>query len=409
MIKRLKIKFVALAMSSLFVLLLFIITGINVINYSSVVRQADTVLSVLSQNKGAFPEAFGDKGGRISPHITQETPHESRYFSVVLDQSSNAIQTETGKIASVDKETAVQYALAAANRGKKKGFIKTYRFNSNAEGNTVRIIFLECGRQLNDFFGFLYTSIIMALAGLIVVFFVISFFADRIIKPIAESYEKQKRFITDAGHEIKTPLTIINANADVLEMDIGENEYPGEIKQQAKRLTGLTNDLVYLARMEEAQNTVKKIDFPLSDIVAETVQSFKTLALTQQKKIVCNIQPMLSLRGDNKAIEQLVSVLMDNAVKYSPKGETISVSLAKLSRNIQLCVQNVICNPVTNEQLSQVFNRFYRTDPSRNSATGGHGIGLSVAKAITSAHGGKIFARTDNGETFTVYVIFPAQ
>ncbi len=161
MIKRLKIKFVALAMSSLFVLLLFIITGINVINYSSVVRQADTVLSVLSQNKGAFPETFGDKGGRISPHITQETPNESRYFSVVLDQSSNAIQTENGKIASVDKETAVQYALAAANRGKKKGFIKTYRFNSNAEGNTVRIIFLECGRQLNDFFGFLYTSIIM--------------------------------------------------------------------------------------------------------------------------------------------------------------------------------------------------------------------------------------------------------
>lgn len=409
MIKKLKIKFVALAMVSLFVLLLVIITGINVINYSTVVNEADTVLSVLSQNKGVFPDIFGDKNGRIPPQITQETPHESRYFSVVLDSSGNAIQTETSKIASVDKETAVQYALAAAMSGKQKGFIKTYRFNSSVEGNTTRVIFLDYGRQLNDFYAFLYTSIVMALAGLVIVFFVISFFAGRIIKPIAESYEKQKRFITDAGHEIKTPLTIINANADVLEMDIGENEYLGEIKQQAKRLTDLTNDLVYLARMEESQSAVQKIDFPLSDVVVETVQSFKTLALTQQKDINCNIQPMLSMRGDNKAIQQLVSILMDNAVKYSPKEQTVFVSLAKFSRQIQLCVQNATCSDVTNEQLSQVFNRFYRTDPSRNSATGGHGIGLSVAKAITNAHGGKIFARTDNGRTFTVYVIFPAQ
>lgn len=407
MIKKLKIKFIVLAMVSLFVLLAVIITSINIINYGAVVKEADAVLSVLSQNKGKFPELIGSKGGRIPPHITPETPHESRYFSVVLDEGGNAVQVETSKITSVDKQTAVQYALAAVKGGNKKGFINAYRFNCNTEDNTVRVVFLDYGRQLNDFYTFLYTSIVMSLAGLIVMFAVIWFFSGRIIGPIAEAYQKQKRFITDAGHEIKTPLTIINANADVLQMDIGDNEYLSEIKQQTKRLTGLTNNLVYLARMEEGQAADSKIEFPLSDVVTETVQSFKTLCATQQKQLNCIIQPFLSMDGDSKAIQQLVSILMDNAVKYSPKGHTISVTLAKYTKHIQLCVQNQTCTPITNEQLSQVFNRFYRTDPSRNSATGGYGIGLSLAKAIVSAHGGKIYARTDDGSNFTVCVIFP--
>lgn len=407
MIRKLKIKFTVLAMTAIFVLLCVVVTAINVANYTDVINEADTVLSILTQNKGAFPDFAGNKGDFLPPNMSPETPFESRYFSVLLDSNYTVVNTETSRIQSVDNAQAVEFAEKVVEKRSKNGFIGDFRYATKTEYNGYRIVFLDCGRRLESYNNFLYTSILMAIGGLVVAFIFIFVFAGKIIKPIAESYDKQKRFITDAGHEIKTPLTIINANLDLLETEIGENESLSDIAQQTERLRALTNDLVMLARMEEAEETMQKIDFPISEVVAEAVAPFKNVAIQQGKEFFCNIQPMLTLKGNDKSIIQLVNILMDNALKYSPVGGTVAFNLTKQNRTIYIYTFNTTNNPIEKQQTEQVFERFYRSDASRNSETGGSGIGLSVAQAIVNAHGGKIQAWTQDGSSFQISAAFP--
>ncbi len=408
MIRKLKIKFVTLAMAALFVLLAVVVSGMNIINYTSVVEESDTILSIIASNSGEFPQ-FGNGLGDKPPHnMSPETPYESRYFTVVLDSEGYVSKTDISKITAVDREAAIEYAKTVINKGDNKGFVGNFRYTVNEDLNEIRISFLDCGRRLDSFRSFLYTSCGVALAGLVVVFIVIFILSGKIIQPIAESYEKQKQFITDAGHEIKTPLTIINANVDILEMELGDsNESLQDIQQQTKRLRSLTEDLVMLSRMEESEQGMVKVGFPISDVVAETAQPFEHLAISQGKEFVCNIQPMLSFYGNDKAINQLTCLFLDNALKYSPSDGTIALTLVRQNRTLYLSCFNTTKEEVNPEQLKHVFDRFYRTDSSRNSETGGHGIGLSVAKAIVTAHGGKINAWTKDGHSFQITAAFP--
>ena len=463
MIRKLKIRFIVLAMVSLTVLLSGIVAGMNMINYSKVVSDADTKLEVLEQNAGRimledmlnpfgnFDEfyfdddddraSFGHRGpgGRS---MTQDEAEESRFFIVSVDESGSVIQTFTDRISAVDSGDAAKYAVKALDSGKKAGFVGEFRYSVSDSENGVTITFLDCGRTLGSFRSFLGASIMMSVIGLIAVFFVILYFAGRIVRPVAESYEKQKRFITDAGHEIKTPLAIIKANVDLMDMEIdsgaestgGESitydmanslrENLGDIDDQITRLTGLTNDLVYLSRMEEADNSIVMTDVPLSDIVSESVESFESLAWEKGKAIAGDIAPDVTVKGSTKELEKLMSILLENAIKYSipprvidcgededgmPVPPEIKVVLRREGRNAVLEVRNETESELTNEMLSHVFERFYRTDSSRNSATGGHGIGLSMANAIVNAHGGKITAHTDTGRDFIVTVALPLQ
>ncbi len=408
MIKRLKRKFIILAMTALFVLLAVIVSGMNILNYNSVIQESDTILDILSKNKGDFPEMVGPPGNNMPQGMSPEVQYESRYFSVFINSSGELMRAEIDKIASVDVETAIDYANQVLEDGSTSGFIGEYRYIVNNEFNGARITFLDCGRKLNAFYRFLYTSIGMSLVGLIVVYIVLVIVGGRIIKPIAISYEKQKQFITDAGHELKTPLTIINANVDILEMEIGEeNECLIDIKQQSDRLKSLTENLVMLARMEEQESSIQKIEFPISEIVEDMAHAFNNLALQQKKKLEWDIQPLLSLNGNEKSISQLVSILLDNSLKYSIEGGEIKLKLKKQGKEIRLSVENETLENIGDEQLKYVFDRFYRTDASRNSETGGHGIGLSVAKAIVSSHDGKINATMKNGNTFVITATFP--
>lgn len=407
MIKKLKIKFIALAMASVCALLTVVVAGMNLINYRAVVAEADDTLLLLSENRGKFPDMKDDKL-RPMPHpVSPELPYESRYFSVVLGSDAEVVFTDTGKIAAVDETAAERYGIKAFQERSPRGFIGNYRYLRSDENGQTRIVFLDCGRKLNSFHTFLYASLGMAFAGIVVVFFLIIFFSGRIIRPIARSYEKQRRFITDAGHELKTPLTIINANVDVLEMELGDNEYLADIHQQTGRLTRLTNDLVMLSRMEEAESTMQKIDFPISEVVSEAVLPFQTLAQTQRKQLAVRIQPNLTVCGNNRAVEQLVCLLMDNALKYTPAEGNIRVCLVKSGKVALLTVENDTLDGVSREDLENIFDRFYRRDTSRNSETGGYGIGLSVAQAIVNAHGGKITATAPDGKTFRITVTIP--
>lgn len=232
--------------------------------------------------------------------------------------------------------------------------------------------------------------------------------SKRIVRPVAESYEKQKQFITDAGHELKTPLTIIGADADLAEMECGENQWIQDIRRQTQRLTELTQDLIYLSRMEEEGLSLQSIDFPLSDVAEEMAHSFLPLAQNQGKRLEIAVQPMLSFRGDEKSIRQLCSILLDNALKYSPQEGELLFRLEKQGKNILLSVSNTTSQPIKKEELCHLFDRFYRTDPSRNSQTGGYGLGLSIARSIVTAHKGKIRAESPQESVLTIQVTLPS-
>lgn len=407
MIRKLKIKFVALSMTALFVLLVVIVTGMNILNYNSIIADADDTLALLSQNQGTFPDFLTDPQWKLPPFMTIETPYETRYFSILLDHSGTVLQTDISRIKAIDEKTAVGYAALALRSGEEKAFIENYRFVRNTEGFATRIIFLDCGRKLYSYQNFLFASIGMALVGYVAFFAVILFFSGRILKPVTESYEKQKRFITDAGHEIKTPLAIIKADADVLELEYGENEWLDGIQAQIRRLSSLIEDLVRLSRMEEAEDSLPMIEFSFSDVVSEAALSFQALAQTQNKDFLCQVPPMLSYVGNEKAVRQLVNILMDNALKYSPEAGTVSLTVRQQGRQLRLCVFNTTEEPIPKEDLDLLFERFYRADSSRSSKNGGYGIGLSVAKAIVSAHKGRISAASQDGSSLEITVQLP--
>ena len=216
----------------------------------------------------------------------------------------------------------------------------------------------------------------VSLIGFILVAILIFLLSSRAVKPLVESYEKQKRFITDAGHEIKTPLSTIQADLTVLEMDGLQNEWTDDIKCQTKRLSKLTNDLIYLSKMEETP-VDEMLEFPLSDVVSETAASFE---------------------GDQAKIEQLVTILLDNACKYSNPNGKILLSLHRKSKGIQLMVYNT-CDSIDKENINHFFDRFYRQDASHN-----YGIGLSIAQAIVQAHKGKIVATTSDEKSLEIDV-----
>lgn len=274
-------------------------------------------------------------------------------------------------------------------------------------GPSHELIMRDYDTAMESFWNFLYASIVIAAIGYILVLGLIVHFSDRIVRPISESYEKQKRFITDAGHELKTPITIINADVDVLRMEQGDSEWLDDIQLQVKRMSDLTGNLMYLSRMEESDGKLPVIEFPVSDLVTETAASFRLLAQSEDKTLQCDIDPMLSMKGNDKAVGQLTGILLDNAIKYSPEGSSITINLRRQGRNLILSVSNQSNYTIAKEDLPRLFDRFYRTDLSRNSETGGHGIGLSVAKAIVEAHNGRIQAESPDGSTLKITAMFP--
>ena len=414
MIKRLKKKFIILATVSMIVLMGILVGVMNIINYSSVVRETDTILDILSQSNAPSVEPMGipdrphpDLKAFIPHGMSPEVPYEARYFTAVVTKSGMIEETDFSRIISVDRGSVDIYVQKAISSRDSRGFIGQYRYAKQTDSRMTRIIFLDCGRKLDAFRTFMWTSIIVGSLGCVIVFALFLFASGRIVRPIAESYEKQKRFITDAGHEIKTPLTIIGANLDLLESDYGESESFTDIRVQTKRLGALTGDLVYLSKMEESENTLPKIEFPASDLIAETSKPFHALARTQGKAYRVQVEPNVTMRGAPDAIRQLVNLLLDNAMKYSPDGGIVTLDAYTQKKMLVLSVFNTASVSISKEILAHLFDRFYRADASRNSETGGHGIGLSIAQAITAAHNGKITAETQGGSDFKITVTMP--
>lgn len=429
MIKSLRRKFILIAMSSTFAVLAVIMASIHIYNYKEIVKSADQLLAILGDNQGEFPrEAFGGENGKADEKaakdggrgnggkpdekpaglpgtaLSPETPYETRFFSALLDDNGEPLETKTGNIAAVAEEDAVEYARDARNLGREKGFCAAYRYKVVREEEGCLVVFVDCTKALSSFYRFLATSIAVSLIGLFVVLLLLVIFSKMIFRPVVESYDKQKRFITDASHELKTPLTIIDANTEVLEMVQGGNEWTASIRNQVKRLTSLTQQMVTLTRMDEGKCMGPVVEFSLSDAVEETAELFVLPAQSKGKRIEVQVEKGISHCGDEDLIRQMVSLLLDNAVKYSDEKSCIRVSLQKKGKKAILQVFNPV-EQIETGNLDIIFERFYRRDASRNSQTGGSGIGLSVVKAIVELHGGKIHAASRDGRSIEITAV----
>ncbi len=402
MIRKLRTKLVLASMASLF-FVLFIIVGIaGIFSYKNVLSKADETIALLIENDDAFPDEVSELENR---KFSLELPYESRFFLVVFTNDGDVSSVNTGKIAAVDTSEAISYGKSVLDKGRTSGFADDYRYAVYEDSDGIHVLFLDCQRELESFKTFVSLSLIAALLGMVAVLLLLILLSARIVKPFQANYEKQKRFITDAGHELKTPLTIIEADATVLQMDMGESEWIDDIRSQTKRLSDLTNNLIYLSRMEEEQPQTEMIEFPLSDMVTETVDEFQALAKTGGKTLISDIQPMISMTGDEKSLRRLLIILLDNAMKYSKEDGEIEVSLSKQKNQIILNVYNT-AEHMPKDSIAHLFDRFYRTDESRNSQTGGYGLGLSIAAAIVNTHKGKISATTQDERSLNITVFF---
>lgn len=466
MIKTLRKKFIAIAMLSTALVLFIIIGAINIANYINTNANLDARLELIAYNGGTFPDMNDDGSAPAVPDISseapdssttdmapapdgstvpndstvsdgstapddsmvppapdsgsyfddqygrhgidKETPFETRYFSVLLYENGNVSTIDTGKIASVSTSEAGDYATSLYGKGKTKGFIDQYKYLSVSTTNTngdnmVLYVFINCSKELMTIRTYALASIGISIIGLLVVFVLVCFFSKTVTKPMAESYEKQKRFITDASHEIKTPLTIIDANTEVLEMMEGENEWTVSIRKQIARLTALTEKLVFLSRMDEDSTRLEMQEFNISDAILDTAMPFETVAESKGKTLDISVAPDINYTGSETNIRQMVSLLLDNAIKYSSENGSIRLNFSTNGKLKILSVWNTV-DEIETGKLDYLFERFYRIDKSRNSKTGGFGIGLSVVQAIVQAHNGKVSAKSEDGKSieFTI-------
>ena len=445
MIRKLRMRLILLTMLAVLLVMVILIGGINVSNYRQVVSESDDILELLMRNGGTFEEHGRGKGPKeglppkpgMNGDDTQtdiettiivdddfrsgkrsfmwlredridspELAYETRYFTVLFDESENAVLVDTGRISAVSESEAVDYAAKALDRKGSSGFIGDYRYlvGEPDENNCRMVIFRDCGIGLQNFRNFRNISIFVSLLCLIGVGILVFLASGRIVRPVAESYEKQKRFITDAGHEIKTPLAIITADAEVLEMEQSESEWISDIKAQTKRLSELTQDLISLSKMEETSTVLEMKDLDLSALLKSQTGSFGAVATASNKTISSNIEDGIHIQGDKKSIESLLSIVLDNAVKYCPENGHIDVSATRYKKGARIEVTNDTSETLSAEECKNMFERFYRTDASRNSETGGHGIGLSMAKAIVSKHKGRITAASGSEKKLTVTI-----
>lgn len=495
MLKKLRRKFIAIAMLSVSFVLIAIVGTINIANYISTNEALDARLKLIAGNGGTFPDLLergsrGEEGnttddstnkgtstrkeppsGRtdvqppedmnqadlkddnlkendLKRHgISPESQFDTRYFTVTINSKGEVENIDTSKIASVSSENAAEYAKKLWKSGKKgdgkSGFADNCKYLTVDEDGATMYIFLSCQRELSTIKTYILASVGISVFGLLVVFVMIFFFSGRILKPVSESYEKQKRFITDASHEIKTPLTIIDANTEVIEMMEGENEWTSSTRKQIARLTSLTEKLVFLSRMDEEATKLEMLEFSLSDAILDTAEPFKAVARTKGKKLTIDVTDKILYTGDEKTIRQLISILLDNAIKYSgcssvscengnvnkdninktylnkttqtqnncvtagDMAPEIELTMRPSGKNRIITVWNTVDDTANIKKGRQdmLFERFYRTDASRNSKTGGFGIGLSAAYAIVKAHKGKITAESKEGQSIKFTIV----
>ena len=434
MVKQLQKKFIISAMLAVTILLVVLIGGINVFNYLTTSGDNDRLMEMLcysfetstkwnadttdntqppqsingtqqntaadisgSQNNPDFPPQDNgtkppdDKKNNGFGRHDKNAVDSARYAAVAIDKNGNIIRTDVTHISSLteDEAAAITEALKnnASGTGTYSGFLYRISETKRAEGKVI--ILLDNGMQISSFFTVLFISVGAGIFGWLMMLLLVILLSRKTIAPVARSIEKQKQFVTNAGHEIKTPLAIILANTDAMELHNGENKWSKNIRAQTLRLSGLMQNLLMLAKMDESSTKLPMCEFDISTAAEDTVGAFIEPAALKGIMIEQDIKKGIRLSGNRGSIVQLMTVLLDNAVKYTESGGVIRAELYGSEKNITLSIANT-CEPIDHPE--KLFDRFYRGDSARTQKNGGYGIGLSVAQAIAELHKGSITA-----------------
>ena len=334
-----------------------------------------------------------------------EAEFTTRFFAVHYDLSGRVRFISRDHISSIDEETARAYGADVLEKGREKGYYGEYRYGVKQDGDSITVLFLNTAGPLQFVHTLFWLSLAIGAASLAVVFLLVVFFSRYAIRPYVKNMERQKRFITDAGHELKTPITSIAASADIAAMEYEGDEWISNIQKQTARLAKLVGELVALSRMDEEAPLPEKSTFSLSDAAWEAAEPFAVLAKASGKAYTQNIGENITLYGNSGSVRQMISILLDNAVRYSGEGGEIRLDIFRRRGKIYIWVFNTCSLPDISD-LDRLFDRFYRLDESRSIHTGGTGIGLSMARAIAEAHGGRIGVRSEEGKRiwFTVCI-----
>lgn len=402
MIYRLQRRFVLVSTVAVLAVIALVFGVMLALNISYMNKNMDMLTDRVSEGGGKFSHNIYEKPPyEKEPHekeppresqdfgfMTPETPYSTRHFSVFYDKSGEVVRTNTESIYSITENVAIEYAEKVMEEGSERGWISSYRYRISSVGTGTSVVFVDGSMSRSALMQSVTIAGFVLLGCAALVLLLIFLLSKKAVKPIAESYEKQKQFVTDANHELKTPLTLILANLDIAESELGENEWLDDIRAEGHRMTELVNQLVALSRMDEEQ-PLKMSEVAFGELVMDTVSEFEPLARDREKSLRATVDRELTCLGDEELLHRLVCILMDNAIKYCDVGGEITLTL-KRTRRVVLTVENTY-RAVGEIELNRLFDRFYRADKART-FSGGYGIGLSMAKAIVEKHRGEITA-----------------
>ena len=366
-------------------------------------KRADSTTGLINRYNGELPPPneyvkLKDEEKIHLYEYDEDSPYRLRYF--VVDIINDAPAIDLTHIAAVSYSEAEELTNKALQRNNQVGMIEEYRYR--VTDSRDRVIFLDCSADLSTMHMLTLLITLIALAFILMITVVFYFLSSRIVRPFEENSRMQKQFITDASHELKTPLAIISANAEVLAYKDGENEWINNITEQVTRISELVNELLTLNRLEEVETIAGIEPVRLSDIMNKTADAFAEVFNSKHVATERQIEPNVELNGNPSQLERLVSVLVENASKYASENGRVLLTLKKELRYTHLSVFNT-CEIDENADYNHLFDRFYRPDSSRTSKAGGHGIGLSIAKRIVTLHNGTIEAVPgDGGLTFRI-------
>ncbi|QGU96081.1 two-component sensor histidine kinase [Clostridium bovifaecis] len=416
MFKKLRNKFLFLNLVIISVMMMISFISIYLITYNTVRRDIDLELHKISEfnrKPKENPKELTSRDPMIN--LNKVEPHPERSISFTLTTDNNDIITSSFSILNMDEEfyeTAKDMALSQNfDKGNFKLDDTHWAFMKIPYIGGYRIVFLDITSRQGILTNLIYTFLVAALIMLIVIFFISKFFANKSIKPIKEAFDKQKQFIGDASHELKTPLSVISTNVDVLlsnkeDSISNQSKWLYYIKSEVERMSKLTNDLLYLAQIDYSDVKMIFSDFNLSEAVENVILTMEALIFENGISLNYELEPNLVIRGNAEQVKQVIMILLDNALKYTnPKG-TVDIVLKKTFNNIFLSVTNT-GKGIPGESIDRIFDRFYRIDKSRSRSIGGYGLGLPIAKAIIEQHKGTISVKSVLNENTTFSIMLP--
>ncbi len=339
---------------------------------------------------------FPDKG----PHFDTNRFKLSTFYSVALSYDGQLLEIRNADVAVYSDEELERAARSVLNGREESGTVDRLSYFRMDKERYVLVSFMD-NTILRDSMNTLFRyTLLFGSVALVILFFLAVYLAKRIVRPLEESYRKQKQFVSDAGHELKTPVSVVNANAELLSREIGDNPWLANIRYENERMGTLVAQLLELARTEQVHDEPRRLDF--SRLVRGGALPFESVAYENGLVLQTVIPDGIELCGDPTQLGKLVSILLDNAISHSKKEGQILLELAQNRTGVLLSVTN-LADPIPPERIEQLFERFYRADEARDGAGGHYGLGLAIAKAIAQSHRGRIDVNCFDGKVcFTV-------